>query len=233
MLRIFIVLLGLCCSIYAEQNTTKKKSITYQEKPYALSLSAQLTGFETLAPRFDEMASIYFDVWPKLITMLGAPAEHTHRDVVIRFEKKMDHPAHASGNVITISAEHLERDPADTKGVFVHELTHVIQRYPVGQPSWFIEGAADYTRFKLHTTDRWAKWNRTHVDHSKPFGHYWHSAAFLLYLDETYQKPVMQTVSKALRSNKYQETIWKEITGKTLEQLAADYKSSGWKPAAE
>lgn len=204
-------------------------TVTSGDQKIAISLTGNLENFADLKPRFDKMAKIYSDVWPKLVHMLGSPIDASHRDVVIIFEPKMDHPAHASGNRITISAEHLRRDPADTEGVFIHELTHVIQRY--SGPGWLVEGVADYTRFKLKSDDAWGKRCRGHIAYDKPFGAYWNSAAFLLYLEDTYKKPVVRTVSVAMRAGKFNDAVWKNLTGKTLQELALDYKSSGWKPA--
>ena len=200
----------------------------YKKQKIPLTLTGHLGGFDDLEPRFDEMAELYFKIWPKLVNMLGSPVQETHRDVIIRFQEKMDHPAHASGKTIVISATHLRKDPSDTIGVFIHELTHIIQRHR--GPGWFIEGTADYTRFKLKNDDNWAKRCRKHIYYNKPFGKYWSSAAFLLYLEDQYKKPIVRPVSVALRSKTYKEDIWKKLTGKTLEGLATDYKTSGWKP---
>lgn len=195
------------------------------------TLACDLREFPDLIPAFERMSETYFTAWPRLVELLGSPLNDTIRDVDIKFVPDMDHPAHASGNTIVISAAHLRRDPEDTKGVFIHELTHVIQHYPVGQPSWFIEGSADYTRYLLNPDDAWARRNRKHIPYDKPFGHYWASAAFLFHLEDTYKKPIVLPVSQALRNKSYNDTIWKTLTGKDLPQLAADYKVSGWKPA--
>jgi len=208
---------------------THRSTIAVNGKKIPITLTANLEHFADLQPRFEKMAKIYSDVWPKLVEMLGSPIDATHRDVEIMFEAKMDHPAHASGNKITISAEHLRRDPADTEGVFIHELTHVIQRYR--GPGWLVEGVADYTRYKLKNDDAWGKRCRQHIAYDKPFGAYWRSTAFLLYLEDTYKKPIVRDVSVAMRAGRFNEAMWKTLTGKTLQELAADYKISGWKPA--
>ena len=202
--------------------------VAYEGKTIPLSLTGHLKNFEDLDTRFKEMAQLYFKIWPELVSMLGSPPDKTYRDVSISFQKKMDHPAHASGHSIVISATHLRNDPSDTLGVFIHELTHVIQHY--SGPGWFIEGTADYTRYKLKHDDQWAARCRKHINYQKPFGRYWSSAAFLLYLEDTYQKPIVRPVSIALRTKTYQKDIWKKLTGKTLVELAEDYKTSGWKP---
>jgi len=207
---------------------TIRRSIVYEGKNIPLSITGKLQGFENLEVRFNEMAELYFKIWPQLVTMLGSPVDQTYRDVVISFQPKMDHPAHSSGFSIVISAAHLSKDPSDTLGVFIHELTHVIQHQR--GPGWFIEGVADYTRYRLKHDDRWAERCRKHINYDNPFGSYWNSTAFLFYLEDTYQKPIVRPVSMALRAKTYREDIWKKITGKSLAELAEDYKSSGWKP---
>ena len=196
---------------------TIRGAAIHEGKTIPLSLTGHLEGFSDLEPRFDEMAKLYFKIWPELVTMLGSPADKTHRDVSISFQKKMGHPAHASGQSIVISAEHLRKNPSDTIGVFIQELTHIIQHHQ--GPTWFIEGVADYTRFKLKNDDTWAARCRKHINYDRPFGQYWNSTAFLLYLEDAYKKPIVRPVSMAMRAKTYQKSLWKKLTGKTLEEL--------------
>lgn len=212
-----------------QKNQISRKNVIHQGREIPLTLNCNLQGFDDLQPRLDEIGQLYFEAWLQLVKIIGSPVNNTHRDITLQFENKMDHPAHASGQTIVISAKHLRNNPADTMGVFIHELTHIIQRH--GGPGWLIEGVADYTRYKLNGNDPWAKRCRQKIYYTEPFGHYWKSAAFLLYLEDTYKKPIVHPVSVSLRAKTYQKEIWVQLTGKTLEKLATDYKTSGWKPA--
>ena len=43
------------------------------------------------------------------------------------------------------------------------------------------------------------------------------------------RRPIpLKPVSIAVRNNTYQESIWKNLTGKDLNQLTEDYKTSNW-----
>lgn len=46
-----------------------------------------------------------------------------------------------------IAADWVKSQPNDF-GMVVHELTHLVQRYPPGSPGWLVEGIADYIRAK-------------------------------------------------------------------------------------
>ncbi|NWK57159.1 hypothetical protein HW115_16170 [Verrucomicrobiaceae bacterium N1E253] len=208
----------------------QKGTATLEGKTFQLSLATNLEGNEDLKPRFDEMAALYFDLWPQLVSILGSPLDDTYVDVDIHYRASMKYPAYADKSYIVISADHLRKNKADTIGVFVHELTHVIQHYPNYKPHWFIEGVADYTRYKLNPVeDNWKKRHRANIDLNKPLGAYWSSAAFLLYLEETYKKEIVKPVSIEVRNGTYTDDIWKKITGKELKQLTEEYKNSGWK----
>ena len=98
------------------------------------------------------------------------------------------------------------------------------------QPSWFVEGSADYIRYRQFPDRAWAKSARARMNNSKPLGHYWNSACFLLWMEDTYKKPITATVSVALQQKKYKETLFKELTGKSLEQLIELYKKSEYRP---
>jgi hypothetical protein len=52
----------------------------------------------------------------------------------------------ANGQIV-ISSTHLKDYPIVT-GVLTHEMMHIVQSYPDGQPGWLVEGIADYVRWK-------------------------------------------------------------------------------------
>ncbi len=175
------------------------------------------------------IASTYFDCWRPLVDILAANPDNTIRNIDITLDESIKHPAHAYGNQIVISAKHAKNHSGDLKGLFVHELTHIIQRYPPGAPGWFVEGTADYTRFLLSQDDSWFANNLKNPTGRNPLGSYWNSASFLLYLEERFNKPIVHPVSKAIRSKNYNEGIWKELTGENLGQLADEFSKAGWK----
>jgi len=198
-----------------------------------LSVTTDLEGMEALRPRFQEMAVLYFTVWPKLVTWLGVPADQIPRDVDIIFVKTLPHPAHAGNHTMTMDSRHLINHPQDTEGVFVHELGHIVQHYSTYQPSWFVEGSADYIRFRQYPDRKWAQGHRKRMNNKKPFGFYWDSASFLLWIEETYKMPIVAPVSRAIHDKNYTDAIFKTLTGKSIKALGEEYQASGYRPSID
>jgi len=196
-----------------------------------LSVTTDLEGMERLRPRFQEMAALYFTVWPKLVAWLGVPVEQIPRDIDIIFVKTLSHPAHAGNHTMTMDSRHLINHPQDTEGVFVHELGHIVQHYSTYQPSWFVEGSADYVRYRQYPDRKWAQVQRKRMNNKKPFGFYWDSAIFLLWMEETYQKPIVAPVSRAIHDEKYTDALFQALTGKSIKVLGEEYQASGYRPA--
>lgn len=209
---------------------TVKGTAVLNGKKIPLSITTDLEGFDSLKPRFDEMAKLYFEVWPKLVTWLGVPADQIPRDVDIFLVHSLPHPAHAMGHTMTIDSRHLLNHPKDTAGVFVHELGHIVQHYSKYEPGWFVEGSADYVRYRQFPNGKWANDRRRTMTNKKPKGYYWDSASFLLWMEDTYKRPVVALVSRAIHDGIYRDDLFKELTGKSLEELTKLYQESGYRP---
>ena len=52
------------------------------------------------------------------------------------------------------------------------------------------------------------------------------TAAFLNYVAEKYDKELVRKLNKAMREGEYKEEFWKELTGKTVEELGEEWKAS-------
>jgi hypothetical protein len=102
---------------------------------------------------------------------------------------------------------------------------HVVQSYRRGpRPGWLVEGIADYIRFfryepesaRPHPNPTRAKYS----DSYRTTGH------FLNWAQTKYDKDLVIKLNTACREAKYAEGLWKEYTGKTLEELGAEWKES-------
>jgi len=214
---------------------TVRGTAKFGSKTYSLSVTTDLDGFPgaddpELAKSFAAMAKLYFESWPKIVKWLGADPDKTHRDIIISFVSTLTHPAHAGGRTMTMNTKHLLGQPHDIQGVFIHELSHIIQAYKGNSPSWFTEGSADYIRYRYYPDRRWANSARARMNNEQPLGLYWNSACFLLWMEDTYQKPITATISKAIVERKYNNALYKEMTGKTLDELVIEYKKSQYRP---
>jgi hypothetical protein len=148
-------------------------------------------------------------------------------DKVTIFIEKMDGVAYANGKDLHISADWVKSHPNDY-GMVVHELTHLVQRYPSYKASWLVEGIADYVRngyfepaIALPTVN---------FEKAKYTDAYKTTATFLLWLEKNGHKDLVRKLSAALVANTYSDATWKELTGKDVADLWQEFASATGTP---
>lgn len=164
------------------------------------------------------------EVWyPKVVEVLKSEDADAPETVRLVFEKQMDGVAYTAGNEIHISADWVRRQPNDF-GMVVHELTHVVQRYPRNRAGWLVEGIADYVRLKHFEPQL----ERPPIDftRAKHTDAYKTTASFLIHLEEVYGPEVVPRLHAALRTRRYDDGLFKEMTGKTVDELWADFAAA-------
>lgn len=130
-------------------------------------------------------------------------------------------------------------------GALIHEVVHVVQQYGGGQPDgrrapgWLVEGIPDYIRFfkfepASHGADRVWLQGRKKLNLNYD-GMYRVSANFLDYVVEHYDpdRTIIRKVNAACRQGAYTDAIWQKLTGKTLLDLNAEWKSAIQKQLAD
>ncbi|MHB1421834.1 MAG: basic secretory protein-like protein [Gemmataceae bacterium] len=144
------------------------------------------------------------------------------RRVPMQF-KQVDILAYASGTRITGSVAYFKSHPDDF-GAMVHEAVHIVQQYRVrDNPSWLVEGIADYIRFFKYEPGNLGRINPRRAKYD---GSYRVTAAFLAYLTEKYDKDIVRKLNKMMREGEYKKEVFQKLTGKTLEQLGAEWRES-------
>ncbi len=206
--------------------TTKNITVAGKQIKLTLTISVNLEDNKEFEPQIKQITQLYFQHWPLIASKLNAPIDTIPHELILNFQEKMGHPAHVNGNHMVIEGNHIRQHPDDLSGVFIHELTHFVQNYPPGAPGWFVEGTADYIRYKTFPHSKWAKRNQAHTNKSKPLGAYWNSTAFLLWIEKTYHPNTVSRISRICKDGKYSKNVWKEITGKSLDELIKEYKQS-------
>ena len=145
---------------------------------------------------------------------------------VVRMTLKNDYKgvAAAGGGRITGSAKYFKDHPADV-GAMVHETVHCVQLYRGrGNPGWLVEGVADYLRFfkyeggkiGIRLTPERARYNAS----------YRVTAAFLAFVTDKYDPQTVRKLNAAMRAGKYSPELWKEITGKPVDDLGREWQKS-------
>jgi hypothetical protein len=154
--------------------------------------------------------------------------------VTIRFRADMPRgiPAMTGGDRISCNIAWFRRNlHGEAAGAVVHEMVHVVQHYggrregAEQNPGWLVEGIADYIR--------WFKYEpQTHgadihdPSKAKYDGSYRVTANFLNWVTARYDKQIVEHLNAAMRKGEYSDELWKQYTGKTADELGAEWKES-------
>jgi hypothetical protein len=177
------------------------------------------------------VAEALCDVWyPKVCAILNVDdSKRATLDKVTIYIEKMDGVAYANGKDLHISADWVKSHPNDY-GMVVHELTHLVQRYPSYKAGWLVEGIADYVRNNYFEPA--IALPKLNFEKAKYTDAYKTTATFLIWLDKNGQKDIVPKLSAALVANTYTDATWKELTGKDVADLWQDFAKATGTPAA-
>lgn len=216
--------------------------------PAPIIVKAQEGGYEfafdvTLAPDLrdwveKELSPVVRDWYPRIIKMLPSDGFDAPTSVTIGFREGMrGTPAAAGGNRVSCNIEWFRRNlSGEAKGAVVHELVHVVQQYGRARrdnptatrtPGWLVEGIADYIRWFLYEPQaKGAEITERSLARARYDANYRISANFLNWVTAKYDKEIVRKLNAAAREGKYSETLWKEWTGKTVQELGDEWKKS-------
>ncbi len=171
----------------------------------------------------DNVARICERAYPMINAELASDGFKAPHLVTMRLSKDYRGVAAASGTRIVGSVKFFKDHPDDV-GAMVHEMCHVVQRYRRrGNPGWLVEGVADYVRFFKFEPGNIGPINvaRARYDRS-----YRVTAAFLAYVTEKYDKDLVRKLNQIMREGNYKEEVFKELTGKTVQELDEEWRIS-------
>ena len=227
-------------SVVAEPATTPSPAsapviVKAKEGKYEFSFDV------TLAPDLQawvekELSPVVRDWYPKIIEMLPSEGFDAPASVTINFREGMrGTPAAAGGNRVSCNIEWFRRNlSGEARGAVVHELVHVVQQYgrarrdnpnAVRTPGWLVEGIADYIRWFLYEPQaRGAEITERNLSRARYDANYRISANFLNWVTGKYDREIVRKLNAAAREGKYDENLWKEWTGKTVQELGDEWK---------
>jgi Peptidase of plants and bacteria len=129
-----------------------------------------------------------------------------------------------SGTYIVGSPDHFRKHRQDDVGAIVHETVHVAQGYRRGdRPSWLVEGMGDYFRFFYWEPGKLGRIDPKAAHYNKS---YRVTAAFLAYLVQRYDKDLVRKLNRVLREGLYEEGVFEQLTGKTVQQLDDEWRAT-------
>lgn len=148
------------------------------------------------------------------------------RTVGLVFKKEISAPAYTSGGTITINGKWITAHPDDL-GMIIHELVHVIQRYPDSRtkPGWLVEGIADYIRWWRYEPELHATSGRTKIDPAKSryTDSYRTTGMWLAWCSRKYDMRLVPALDKAMRDREDPMPLFEKVTGKSPDELWKEF----------
>jgi len=196
-----------------------KETSEYRENGYTLI-------FINDDPTFDphvkwRLIETFFRLYPTMAKDFNADATKT---VTFSIEPGPGVAA-TSGTTVHFSADHLRRNPKDID-VATHEIMHLVQAYPDANPWWLTEGIADYARHKYGLDNKSAGWELPNYATGQSYTNsYAVTARFLVWLEKK-TPGIVKNLDLAMRSGTYKIEIWKDQTGKSLDELWSEYAAN-------
>lgn len=192
---------------------------TLKNEKYSLIYIDKTKDFDSTVKK--NLIDVYFKTYAQLVKKFN---KHAKKQLIFVMDPDYDGIAATAGGVIRFNPEWFKKNPGDID-IVTHEGMHVVQDYPNGSgPGWITEGIADYVRFVYGVDNAGANWTLPNV---KPDHHYSSSyritARFFYWIEKKVKKGTIVKLDKAMRTKSYQESFWKENTGKSIDELWLDY----------
>lgn len=163
----------------------------------------------------------FFEVYPKETKRFNKEAA---RKVTFIIDPKYKGVAATGGGIVRFNPEWFRAHPEDID-VVTHEAMHVVQAYHSRHvPGWLTEGIADYVRYVYGVNNKAAKWTMPDYAETQSYKNaYRVTARFLVWVGKNYDKAVVDKLDAAVRDGSYRPDLWKEITGKSVDELWLQY----------
>jgi hypothetical protein len=184
-----------------------------------------------------KLAPALAEWYPKIVSMLPSEGFAPPKKFSVSI-KPGNGVAATGGTRVTANSAWLKRElNGEAIGSLIHEEVHVIQQYGSARrnnpnatrtPGWVTEGIPDYIRwFKYEPQSHGADltWVRARKNFTPRYdGSYRVSANFLDWVTEKHDKEIVKKLNTAARQSKYNEELWKNATGKTVQELGEEWK---------
>ena len=164
------------------------------------------------------------DKWyPLIVAALPSEDFVAPQRFTVTFKAQMNGVAYTNGTSVVCAGPWFKENlDGEAVGAVVHELVHVVQQiHNRHSPGWLIEGSADYIRWFQYEPE--SKRPRPDPRRAKLTDGYRTTAAFLNYLSGKYDKSIVTKLNAAMREGNYTDQTFKEITGKSLDDLWQEY----------
>jgi hypothetical protein len=180
-----------------------------------------------------KLKPVCLDWYPKIVALLPSENYEAPKKFTIFFSNDYRGVAATGGNKIVCATGWFKKElDREAVGAVVHEMVHVVQQYGRARasgtanrnPGWLVEGLADYIRWFLYEPESLRP--RPRADRANYNDSYRTTGHFLNYVLHKYDKDVVKKLNAAMREGKYNDDLWKQSTGRTLEELGQEWKET-------
>jgi Peptidase of plants and bacteria len=216
MKKIFLAFIALTAFISA--NAQHNISVLNRDGYKLIFINGDATLDTALQTR---MINTFYKVYPELA---AAYNPKTLKSVTMVIDTTYKGVAETDNGKVTISSAWMHKHPEDID-VITHEVMHIVQDYgnSVG-PGWLTEGIADYARYKFGVNNDAAKWSLTPYKAGQNYDNaYRITARFLVWIEAKVKPGIVKTLDAQLRQHTYTDNSWKQLTGKTVDELWKEY----------
>ena len=212
---------------------------TYQTDDGKYTFIVDATQSPDLRDWFGKKAIPAVKEWyPKIVQLIGVPGFAPPNKMTLRLQEgtimpgNRGVPAYASGGNIVVSSDFLRtQEKGEAIGCVIHEIVHIAQTSDWGRggrrervPSWVTEGVADYIRWFLFEPESGGAVIRN-PNQAKYDASYRTTANFFDWVVRNHVKDLPRQLT-ATYSTGYNNGLWRGWTGKSVEELEADWKKS-------
>lgn len=167
--------------------------------------------------------------YPKLVEMLPSQGFEAPTRFSVVFDPAMQGVAATSGTRIRCASAWFRQNlKGEALGALFHEMVHVVQQYGRAPrqpgasraPGWLTEGITDYLRFYVFEPEtKGAEITARNLARARYDGSYRITANFLNWVSGQHGKDFVPKLNAIIREGRYSEQTWKDLTGKTVEEL--------------
>jgi len=183
------------------------------------------------ASQLNDRCRQYYPLVVARLASVNLPEWHPRDSITFVFTWNLGAVARTSSTtgIVYLDVAYFNAQPHDWGAIF-HEMTHVAQNYPGGQPAFVVEGIADYVRFFLGGSlpagnPPFESYDRARCPANEDYtSGYGCAAALLAYVQDVYHKDAPRAVhalgvrnqgwtySSELHrlTGKYASTLWAE-----------------------
>ncbi|NOW96985.1 basic secretory family protein [Mucilaginibacter sp. SG564] len=196
-------------------------TVIYTSAGYKLTFTNKEATFDDQERQ--NFVNTFFTVYPQMANRFNTSAT---KNVTFIVDPAYNGVAATSNDITTFSPAWFKSNPADYD-VVTHEVMHIVQAYPGGVPGWLTEGLADYSRYKFGVNNANAGWSLPAWSSSQKYtDSYRVTARFFAWLELHVNSSILNNLNSICHNGSYTSNTWVQLTGKTVDQLWAQYSAS-------